>query len=89
MTRVSGNQLMLSVADPDLRLPPRSKRPFDYEPGATAALRLQLKGKWRIRGTPDGARQMDSRTLEVTARDGRTTEVVLEPASRKSRPALR
>lgn len=81
MTRVSGNQHMLSVADPDLRLPPRSKRPFDYEPGETAALRLQLNGKWRIRGTPDGARQVDNRTLEVTTRDGRTTEVVLEPAS--------
>jgi len=84
MTRVSGGGLTLAVADPDLRLPPRSKKPFDYEPGAPATLRLHLNGDWRLKGTSDGVRQLDAKTFEITTRDGRTVEMNLEPASWKS-----
>jgi len=81
MTRRSGNRLVISMADPDLRLPPRSKRPFDYEPGKTGVVRLFLNGAWREVHAEGGLRLLDKNTLEATTHDGQTYQVTLEAAS--------
>jgi len=84
MTRSSRSQLVLAVADPDLRLPPLSSGHFDYRPGAVSTFRVRLNGDWKLNGAPDGVRQVDSQTLEVSTRDGATREVTLAPVSWKS-----
>ena len=76
MTRRTGHQLVLSVADPDLRLPPRTKKHFDYEPGAPSVFRLHMNGSWQFKAA-DGIKQIDNQTLEVTTRDGETREITM------------
>ena len=76
MTRAMGDRMILSVADPDLRLGEPSPRGM-YHPGSEGKVRLHLNGTWQVEAAPGNVRASDDHTLDVTTRDGATYEVVL------------
>ena len=77
MTHQKGDRLVLSIADPDLRLPGQPDMVRPTPPGDEGRLRLRLNGAWQLAGTHHGVRQVDDRTLEVITREGATREVTL------------
>jgi hypothetical protein len=77
MTRREGDRLVLAVADPDLRLG-RPTIAGLYQPGTEGKLRLHLNGSWRLERAAANVRPLDHHTLEITCRDGVTTEMELQ-----------
>lgn len=89
MAREKGDRLVLSLADPDLRLPKRRNLAY-LDPEAEKALakpstvQLQVRGEWRPATNTDAVR-LTSHTEEATllafqCRYGLTVEVELHPA---------
>jgi len=87
MVKEQGKGIVLSLADPDLRLPKRRNLAYlDAEADATTArpscVRIELRGGWRLR-TPCAevvcARRGSVTELTMSCANGLTVEVALEP----------
>jgi chondroitin-sulfate-ABC endolyase/exolyase len=88
MVKETGAGLVLSLADPDLRLPKRRNLGYlDDEANATpsrpSVVRVELRGDWQSATAAPGVTVEESRNgvtaLVFTCRDGATREVVLKP----------
>jgi chondroitin-sulfate-ABC endolyase/exolyase len=88
MVKETGDGLVLSLADPDLRLPKRRNMGYlDDEANATpsrpSVVRVELRGDWQPSPAVPGVTVEGNRngvtTLVFTCRDGATREVVLKP----------
>ena len=77
MTHRKGNRLILTVADPDLRLGPFTMN-GPFTPGKEGRLRLQLNGTWQVETAPSNVHTVDDHTLEIICRDGASYEVILK-----------
>jgi hypothetical protein len=87
MVKEAGDGLLLSLADPDLRLPKRRNMGYlDEEanstPSRSSQVRVELRGDWQPAPTASGVTLEESRNgvtaLLFECRDGATREVVLK-----------
>jgi len=90
MVKEQCDGVLLSLADPDLRLPKRRNMAYvDDEAGATtsrpSSVRVELRGQWvasageaeiAVARSPDG-----NTVVAFECREGRTNEITLKPAS--------
>jgi chondroitin-sulfate-ABC endolyase/exolyase len=88
MVKEAGDGLLLSLADPDLRLPKRRNMGYlDEEANSTPSrpsqVRVELRGDWQLATAAPGVTVEESRNgvtaLLFECRDGATREVVLKP----------
>jgi hypothetical protein len=83
MIKDKGNEKILSVADPDLRLVknPKNDGKSDIEPSEMKKMYVTLRGKWSIKDSVEGVKiiQKDSSltVIEYNAVDGKNFEVML------------
>lgn len=76
MTQHLGDRLLLTVADPDLRLGVcHMNGPF--VPGKEIRLRLRLNGNWQVESAPGAVHAVDGQTLDIVCRDGASYELTL------------
>lgn len=87
MMKEVADGVVMSLADPDLRLPKRRNMGYlDDESNATPArpsvVRVELRGQWNLGKQAAGVRLLEARDtvtiLEFTCAHGLTTDVVLE-----------
>ena len=87
MVKEHGNGVLLSLADPDLRLPKRRNMGYlDDEANATpsrpSVVRVELRGKWRVSEPAVHAKVCGERdgvtVLEFSCANGATNEVMLK-----------
>jgi len=87
MVKETGEGLVLSLADPDLRLPKRRNMGYlDEEanaaPSRPSQVRVELRGDWQSATATSGVTVEESRNgvtaLRFTCRDGATREIVLK-----------
>ncbi|MCT4595477.1 MAG: polysaccharide lyase beta-sandwich domain-containing protein [Anaeromicrobium sp.] len=83
MVKNKGNEKILSVTDPDLRLVknPKNNGKSDIEPSKMKKMYVTIRGKWSIKDSVEGVNiiQKDSSftVIEYNAVDGKNFEVVL------------
>lgn len=86
MEKETGGGIVLSVADPDLRLPKLPDQRMDDDvaltPGSTETVRVELTGSWQPgQSLPSGIRVINGganlTVLEFDCRNGKTAEVAL------------
>ena len=91
MTRHAGDQLVVAIADPDLRLKKESTQygsdqlRLSKDHGEKRVLKVYFKAGWKLVKTTQGVRQLDAHTLEVAALEGATYEITLTPDSGRNK----
>jgi hypothetical protein len=87
MVKETGDGLVLSLADPDLRLPKRRNLGYlddeaNSTPSRPSQVRVELRGDWQPATATSGVTVEESRNgvtaLRFTCRDGATREIVLK-----------